>query len=462
MERYGTRISSKNQKNAMYYIRHFSRIFIGLLFVFSGYTKMVDPFGTSLKMEEYLLSFGLDFMTPAAMTFAFLLNCAEFVLGWMLLLGIQMQLTAWGLLLFMSFFTLLTFWLAYALDIVALINKLLGTEFEIFVVTDCGCFGDFIKLDNYQTFYKNIVFMLFTLIIFGQRNKYKQQFWYYITQWFPALLVVGFSIFMQFHCLRHEPWHDFRPWKVGNFIASETYSEAPVVDFVFHYRHKTDGFILEISMDELSEISDDSLRLADLGNNYVYADRKEKVIKPAVNARLADFTIMDLEQKQDIKNHAILSSEYTFIIFIRDVMGVSPERFASTKKFIEECDAVGMDYYVVTGSLKENADTFNMINNTDILFYYSDVTPLKTAIRNNPGVILLKGGYVLDKWAYRDIPSLADIKSTMPKYEQNLEKYKKKNPPILPGQKKQEEIVKTIADLQDTTTLENTKDTIVE
>ena len=94
MERYGKRISSKNQKNTMYYIRHFARIFIGVLFIFSGYTKMVDPYGTALKMEEYLMSFGLDFMTPMAMAFAFLLNCAEFVLGWMLLLGIQMQLTA--------------------------------------------------------------------------------------------------------------------------------------------------------------------------------------------------------------------------------------------------------------------------------------------------------------------------------------------------------------------------------
>jgi len=459
MERYKERISSKNQKNTMYYIRHISRIFIGILFIFSGYTKMVDPFGTALKMEEYLLSFGMDFMTPAATVFAFLLNCAEFVLGWMLLLGIQMQITAWGLLLFMSFFTLLTFWLAYALDIVALVNRLLGTNFEIFVVTDCGCFGDFIKLDNYQTFYKNIVFMLFTLIIFGQRKKYKQQHWYYITQWFPALLVVGFSIFMQLHCLRHEPWHDFRPWKVGNFIAGETYSEAPIVDFVFQYKNKTDGSILDITMDELSEISDDSLRSDDLENNYIYVDRKEKIIKPAINARLADFTITDLEQKQDIKNDVILSPEYTFIIFIRDV-AISPERFASSKKLIEECDAAGMDYYVITGALKGEVDTFNANNHTNIQFYYSDITPLKTAIRNNPGVILLKDGYVLDKWAYRDIPPLADIKASMPNYEKSLEKYKKKNPPILPIEDKVGELEKE-ADLQ-VTVSENTEDTIVE
>ena len=439
MTKYGKKISSRKQpKDAMFYIRHMFRIFIGVLFIFSGYTKMVDPYGTALKMEEYFHSFGLDFMSPIAMAFAILLNCAEFLLGWALLLGIQMQITAWGLMLFMSFFTLLTFWLAYALDIVTLINRLFGTAFEIEVVSDCGCFGDFIKLDNYQTFYKNVIFMLCTSLIFAQRNKYKQQFWYYLSQWFPILLVLGFTFFMQFHCLRHEPWHDFRPWKIGNFIAGETYSKAPEVDHLFLYKHKIDGTILELTMDDLSEISADSLRLKDWEDNYAYFDRKDTTTKEGINARLADFSMTDWEQQQDIKSMVIPSPEYTFIVFIRDVTEVTPERFASTKKLIEACDVEGMNYYVVTGSLQTEADTFNIIYNTNIQFYYSDITPLKTAIRNNPGVILLKDGYVMDKWAYRDIPLLEEIKADIPDYEQRLIKYKKKNPPIFPGEEKKE------------------------
>ncbi|MCL2132241.1 MAG: DoxX family protein [Lentimicrobiaceae bacterium] len=425
--------SRKKQKNAMYYIRNFSRLLMGVLFIFSGYVKMVDPYGFSLKIGEIFLSLGMDFMAPTATVFAFLGILAEFVLGWALLLGIQMQLAAWGLLLFMGFFFVLTFWLAYALDIVDWINRMFATNYQIFVVTDCGCFGDFVKLDNQQTFYKNVVFMLFTLLIFVQRKKYKPQKWYYITQWFPVLLVSGFSLFTMFYCLRHEPWHDFRPWKVGNFIAGETYSQAPVVDYVFKYKNNNDQSIKEITMDEMTEISSDSLLMNDFTTNYTYFDRAEKIIVPGINARLSDFTITDIETREDIKNHVITSSDYTFIVFMRDVTTLSETGFAAVNTLIGECNQLGMDYVIVTASLKEEVDKFNAKYNSDMHFYYSDATPLKTAIRNNPGVILIKDGYVLDKWSFRDIPALQEITAKFPKYEVRLNKYKKKIPPKLPN-----------------------------
>jgi uncharacterized membrane protein YphA (DoxX/SURF4 family) len=443
MKRYGQKNMTKKSKSAMYYIYSFSRIVIGILFIFSGYVKMVDPYGTALKFEEYFISFGMDFMAPASTVFAFLMNLAEFVLGWALLLGIQMQLTAWGALLFISFFTILTFWLAYALDIVALVNRCFDKNFEIFVVTDCGCFGDFIKLDNYQTFYKNIVFLLFTIIIFSQRKKHKPQKWYYITQWFPMLLVAGFSFFVQIYCYRHEPWHDFRPWKIGNFIAGETYSQAPEVDYVFQYKSNTTDSIKEITMDELSLIAEDSVQNADLENNYTYHDRVEKIIKLGINAPLADFTVMDMNHKNDIKNSIITSPDYTFIIFIHDVTKVTPEKFATVNNLIRELESSNLNYVVITGSLQQETELFNKENNAAIYFYFSDITPLKTAIRNNPGVILLKEGYVIDKWSFRDIPSLETIKSSMPKYERNVEKYKIKHPPVLPDGTGIMEIIKT-------------------
>jgi len=432
MKQYGKMTSSRKQKSAMYYVRLLSRLLMGALFIFSGYVKMVDPYGFTLKIEEIFISVGMDFMTPASMIFAFLGILAEFAIGWALLLGIQMQLAAWGLMFFMGFFFLLTFWFAYAPNIVGLVNSLLGTNHEYFVVTDCGCFGDFVKLDNHQTFYKNVIFMVFTVFIFVQRKQYKQQQWYYITQWFPMLLVTGFSLFVMFHCLFHEPWHDFRPWKVGEFIAGKTYSQAPEVDFVFQYKHNEDGNIKEITMEELSNIAENDTLSADLENNYTYHNRIEKIIKQGVNAALSDFTITDLLQKRDIKNNIITSNDYTFIIFMRDVTKVTPEKFASTRTLIDELKSENIEYVVITGSLQEEVEVFNTENNTEIYFYYSDITPLKTAIRNNPGVILIKEGYVIDKWSYRDIPSMEKIINSMPKYEQNLKKYKIKNPPVLP------------------------------
>jgi uncharacterized membrane protein YphA (DoxX/SURF4 family) len=432
MKRYGIKSSSKRQKGGMHYLRLMSRLLMGALFIFSGYVKMVDPFGFSLKMEEIFVSMGMDFMVPASMVFAFLGILAEFVIGFALLLGIQMQLAAWGLMIFMSFFLLLTCWLAYAPDVISLINRLFDQNFQYFVVTDCGCFGDFIKLNNHQTFYKNLIFMAFTVFIFAQRKQYKQQHWYYITQWFPILLVTGFGLFTMFHCLHHEPWHDFRPWKKGEFIAGKTYSQAPEVDFVFQYKHNESGEIREITMDELTAIVDDSLMYEDFEANYVYHNRIEKVIKPGINAALSDFTITDLVQKRDFKNHFITSADYTFIIMMRDVTQITPKKFASTLALIEELKLNDKEFVVITGSLQEESEAFNKENNTDIYFYYSDVTPLKTALRNNLGLILIKEGYVIDKWSYRDIPIFDEITNSIPKYEQKLKKYKIKQPPRLP------------------------------
>ena len=163
----------KERKDIVYYLREFSRLFMGILFIFSSYVKGVDPYGFSIKLEEYLISFGLDFFSPLAMTMAIGAITVEFLIGVALIVNFKMRFTSWVLLLFMLFFTLLTFWLAYALDIVNLYNSIFHKNVKIFVVTDCGCFGDFITLSNKQTFYKNVVFMLFTLIIFGQNKKYK-------------------------------------------------------------------------------------------------------------------------------------------------------------------------------------------------------------------------------------------------------------------------------------------------
>ena len=116
-----------------------------------------------------------------------------------------MRFTSWVLLLFMLFFTLLTFWLAYALDIVNLYNSIFHKNVKIFVVTDCGCFGDFITLSNKQTFYKNVVFMLFTLIIFGQNKKYKQNKLALRKQIIALLVGLIAILFVQIYCLRHEP-----------------------------------------------------------------------------------------------------------------------------------------------------------------------------------------------------------------------------------------------------------------
>jgi hypothetical protein len=236
-----------------------------------------------------------------------------------------------------------------------------------------------------------------------------------------------------FYCLRHEPWHDFRPWKTGNFIAAETYSQAPVVDYVFKYKNVNDNSIKEMTVDEMTALASNEELYADFEANYTYSDRVEKVIVPGINARLSDFTLSDFETREDVKNQVIMSIDYTFIIFARDVTQMSEEGFKAINTLINECKNQKMNYILVTASLKEDVDTFNIKHGSDFDFYYCDATPLKTAIRNNPGVILIKEGYVIDKWSFRDIPPMMELVSKIPKYDANLEKYKKRTPPKLPN-----------------------------
>ncbi|MBP7101825.1 MAG: DoxX family protein [Bacteroidales bacterium] len=423
----------KEKKDGIYYIRHFSRLFIGLLFIFSGYVKGVDPFGFALKIEEYLVSFGIDFMTPLAMTLSFFAILAEFVIGIALICNIQMKLTSWALLLFMGFFTVLTFWLAYALDIVNIINSIFNKNYNIFVVTDCGCFGDFIVLSNTETFYKNIIFLFFTLIIVHQRKKYKHINFHYITQWLPILLGVIFVLFMTIYCLRHEPWHDFRPWNKGNFIAAETYSEAPDLDYIFQYKNNKNNTIVEYTVDDLTKISEDSVRNEDFEKNYTFLDRKEKVVKEGVNAKLSDFTLIDMETTQDLKKSIIEQGGYHFILFIHNISKANLNNFNEIKNFAKKCEEEQIPFIAVTGSTPKQIEQFNESQNSSFKFYYSDETPLKTAIRNNPGLILLKDGYVIDKWSFRDIPTFDTFKKRIPTYEAKLKKYKTILPPTLPN-----------------------------
>ncbi len=424
---------SKERRGTAFYVRHFCRIFIGVLFLFSAYVKGVDPFGFGLKIEEYFHSFGMNFMVPLSLPIACSMLLVEFLIGISMLFNIQLRIFSWVLLLFMSFFLVLTAYLAFAPSVVDLFNRLAGTSYQLFVPSDCGCFGDFIKLTNTQTFLKNLLFLIPTLVVFAERKRFRSQDFAYISEWGPLAVGCVFILFMEIHCLRHEPWHDFRPWKVGRFIAAETYAEPAQKDYVFQYRHRQSGQIREITMDELVEISEDSLRNADLEMNYEYADRVEKTIKPGIDARLSDFSMMDNETKEDIRQSVIESGDYQFVMFFRDVTRSSQVQWKKLNEFAQSCSKAGFAFSAVTASLPSEVEALAGAYRLPYTFYYCDATPMKTALRNNLGLILLKDGYVLDKWSFRDVPSFNRFLKKQNVYSERLAEFKTKCPPVLPN-----------------------------
>ncbi len=178
-----------------------SRIITGLVFIFSGFVKAVDPLGSTYKFTDYFNAFHIGFLAPLALPLAIFLSSTELVLGITLLLGYRMRVAAWVLLVFMSFFTVLTF-------ILALTNP----------VTDCGCFGDALILTNWETFLKNIVLMIFVVIIFTGRKQFpvvRRP----LTEWAVVALFFLATVFFSLYNHAHLPLLDFRPYAVGANIA---------------------------------------------------------------------------------------------------------------------------------------------------------------------------------------------------------------------------------------------------
>ena len=138
--------------------KHIARILVGLTFVFSGFVKGIDPWGSAYKFIDYFNAFQMPWLTNLAFALGILLAAAEFFLGVAFIFNFFIRITSWLMLAFMLFFTGLTF-------VLALTNP----------VTDCGCFGDALVITNWQTFYKNIVLLALAVFVFMQRKNFQSK-----------------------------------------------------------------------------------------------------------------------------------------------------------------------------------------------------------------------------------------------------------------------------------------------
>ncbi|MBZ0243150.1 MAG: DoxX family protein, partial [Bacteroidales bacterium] len=202
------------------FIRNFSRQLVGIVFIFSGFVKGVDPLGTAYRIEDYFVAYGMEWAMGLSLLLSILLSAAEFVIGLALVTGMKMRVTSWFLLVMMLFFTAVTY------------NDALYEP-----VPDCGCFGDAIKLTNWQTFYKNIFLMVFVFVVFFNRKRYKNRL-YSGLQWFLVMaFFVGFAYFSYYN-YSHLPMIDFRAWKEGAQLNPEEEQESLIY---LTYRNKESG-----------------------------------------------------------------------------------------------------------------------------------------------------------------------------------------------------------------------------
>ncbi len=366
----------------MKWIANISRILVGIVFVFSGFVKGVDPLGTAYKLEDYFIAFNWDFFIPFALFFSIILCTLEFTIGAMLLLNLRIKISAWLLLFMMLFFTVLT------------LNDAVNNP-----VPDCGCFGDAIKLTNWQTFYKNLVLLPLVILVFAYRRKFKP-FTGSGKQWliagFVAVLFAGFS----YRCYSHLPVADFTEWKVGHKL----YPENPKpVKYYLTYKNKSSGEEKEYLSPDYPY--NDSTWMA----NWEFAS--QRVEDP--NNYYGKSLIITDTTGNNITDNIIRNPGYQLIINSYDLSKANRDAFVYLNDFCAKAYADDIPSVVLVSAENSAIKKFITENKLTMDVSTSDDIVLKTIVRSNPGLLLMKDGVILHKWHYNDFPSYEEFKKLL-------------------------------------------------
>ncbi len=357
----------------------FSRIFVGLLFIISGLIKLNDPIGFSYKLSEYFSEtvLNLPVLVPYALPIALFIVIFETVLGFMLLIGFKPKFTLWSLLLMIIYFTFLTFYAAY-------FNK----------VTDCGCFGDALKLTTWQSFTKDVILLFFILIVFFNEKRLKPLFNANFRNALVSLVVVLCS-FMGYWVLYHLPLKDFRAYKVGTNVkqAMEIPEGAPksVVEMVFVY--KVNGVNTNFTEKDLMKIP----------TGATFVERIDHVISEGYKPPIHDFTME--KDGSDYKDE--LLEEPKLLVFVTyDLEKADKKGLQILEGLNQKAKTKGYKVIAMTATGEETIEKAKKEFGFTFDFYFCDATTLKTIERANPSIVILNKGTVVQKVHYNDINTL--------------------------------------------------------
>lgn len=383
---------------------NFLRYFVGVWFVFSGVVKAIDPAGTAIKMEEYfeifeksapLLSFLWKFSADHALAISFIMIIFEIYLGIALILGTWKRLNIWLLILLIAFFTFLT-----------------GYSAKTGKVTDCGCFGDFLKLAPIQSFYKDLFLSALILIILAGQKSIKEIFGKLVNRSLLILLTIA-SIAFAYRNIYYEPIVDFRPYKVGVSIPEglklPPNAKPYKYENTFIYKNKATGEVKEFKGTWPQDL-----------DNWTFVDRKDVLIQKGDDPKLKDFAIKDANGSDNTASF-FEEEEYIFFIIIPEIKKVNAEGYRKLVKITD--DALQDNRYVFTlsGSLIEDVEAFEIKYQTpyekqnEFIYqvYNTDATPLKTIMRSNPGLLILKKGVIVGKYHYNELTDYATLKKNV-------------------------------------------------
>lgn len=352
------------------------RVFTGLIFIFSGFVKGVDPLGTSYKITDYFLFLGAGSWDTLSLGLSVILCTAEFITGIMLLSGAFIKTASWMAMIFMLAFTPLTLYLA-------IFNP----------ISDCGCFGDAIHLSNWQTFFKNVIIFAIVIFLFIRR---KDQGWSLTRRASAATVTVFTLLFWLFTALNiiNLPLIDFRPYKTGTDInkAMTVPPGAPADKYDIRFIYEKNG------EQKLFTINDYPAN----DTTWKFVDQKSVLISKGYVPPVHDFSLVTSDGL-DITGEVLSDPGYTLLMVTGKVEKAAVMNLVKGFRIAEKASVNNVKFYSLTASSKKNAAP--LAARYPVL--YCDEVTLKTVIRANPGFVLLHHGIVLAKWSVMSLPEPA-------------------------------------------------------
>lgn len=369
----------------------FSRWFVGVLFIFSGLIKANDPLGFGYKLQEYFEVFHLGFLNGWATVIAIFLCVLEIVLGALLLFGFWRNQVTKGLLAIIIFFTFLTF---------------VSAAFK--VVTSCGCFGDAIPLTPWQSFGKDLILLILIVYLYLNRTKINP-----VTTnpgWQSGLFSAVFAASLMFSTFTYNrlPIIDFLPYKVGSSIPESMKIPAGEAEdeflIMYQLKHKKTGEIKTMSdKDYLSlEVWKDE-------NWEVVGAPEKKLIKKGYDVKIKDLFISDASGT-DYTKELIENPYYNLVVVAYDLKQTSEKGISSTNALaLNAAEQFNIRTVLLTSNSAQDAANFSKKMKLFMEVFYADAVPLKSMVRANPGVLLLKNGVIINKWHYHNLPSFDEL-----------------------------------------------------
>ena len=359
------------------------RFVLAVTFIFSGYVKAIDPLGTLYKLKDYAAAMSLNGLLPdwALVGVAIALGALEFALGVFMLFAVRRHVVSRIMLAFMTAMTVLTLWI-----------------FVADPVKDCGCFGDALKLTNGETLLKNIVLSACAAIV-AWRPVDMARFISRSNQWIVRYYTVAYIVITSVYCLYTLPIFDFRPYHVGMNIKQgmEIPEGAEQPEFESTFLLRKNGETREFTLDNYPD------------STWEYVDTRTVQTKKGYEPPIHDFALTSCDTGEDITEQVLTKKGYTFLLVSPRLAVADDSNFGDIDQIYEYAEENGADFYCVTASANDEIERWRDLTGAEYQFCNADETTLKTMIRSNPGLMLLKDGTIIGKWSHNALPQTDDL-----------------------------------------------------